>query len=88
MKPSVERGKVKFAIHLKGEGTLEENIGDLDFANPNYLHLVEQAMEKSLRKQTKKMITEVQKKYGSDIFGFGEVLHKKNNREWRKLRLK
>ncbi|MNL83835.1 hypothetical protein D3C87_2115980 [compost metagenome] len=31
------------------------------------------------------MIADVQKKYDSDIFGFGEVLHKKNNKAWRQL---
>jgi spore germination protein KC len=85
--PSVKGGKVKFAIHLKGKGTLEENNGKLDYANPKNLQIVENALEQELRQNTLKMITEVQKKYNSDIFGFGEVLHKKNKKAWQKLRL-
>jgi spore germination protein KC len=32
------------------------------------------------------MIARVQKKYDSDIFGFGEVLHKKKPKVWRKIK--
>lgn len=86
--PTVDSGKVKFTIHLKGKGTLEESKGALDYSNPKNLQVVENALENSLRKNTKKMIEDVQKKYNSDIFGFGEVLHKKNNKAWQSLRLK
>jgi spore germination protein KC len=83
--PKVENGKVTFAIHLKGQGTVEGNTSNLDFANPKNLHLVEDELEKLISKRTRKMIADVQEKYDSDIFGFGEVLHKKNNKVWRQL---
>lgn len=83
--PSIEGGKVKFAIHLKGKGTLDENGTHLDFTNPKNLHLVEKELQKLLRKRVYETIVTVQKKYESDIFGFGELIHKKNKKEWRKI---
>jgi spore germination protein KC len=86
--PSVKDGKVKFAIHLKGQGMIEENKSNLDFGDPKYLRMVEESLVQSVRGQTLGMIERVQKKYDSDILGFGEVLHKKNPKEWRKIRHK
>ncbi|TMV48034.1 Ger(x)C family spore germination protein [Paenibacillus mesophilus] len=84
--PKVENGKVTFAIRLEGKGTVEEDTSHLDFANPDNLHLVENELEKLIGKRMRKMIADVQKTYDSDIFGFGEVLHKKNNKAWRQLK--
>ncbi|WP_028612847.1 Ger(x)C family spore germination protein [Paenibacillus harenae] len=86
--PEVKGGKVSFTVHLKGTGTLDENNTHLDFSNPNYYYLVEDTLMRVVRKDTQKMIASVQKKYAADIFGFGDQLHKKNNKEWQKLKLK
>ncbi|WP_199614773.1 Ger(x)C family spore germination protein [Paenibacillus alkalitolerans] len=86
IEPSVERGRVKIAIHLRGEGTVEENNSRLDFSIPENLRLAENALERTIREQTRKMIEDVQKKYEADIFGFGEELHKKDNKAWRRLK--
>ncbi|WP_281942830.1 Ger(x)C family spore germination protein [Paenibacillus tyrfis] len=86
--PKVEGDKVKFDIHLKGEGKLVENNTELDFTNPKYFYLVEDTLTRVVRKDTEKMIAEVQKKYSADIFGFGDQFYKKNNKKWQKLKTK
>ncbi|MCU6797478.1 Ger(x)C family spore germination protein [Paenibacillus sp. WQ 127069] len=84
--PTVEGSKVKFAIHLKGKGTIDESNTHLDFSDPKNLHLVEKELEQLIRTETEKLIENVQKKYASDIFGFGDTLHKKNKKAWKKLK--
>lgn len=82
----VKGKKVKFTIHLKGKGVVVENQTRLDFSNPNNIHRAEDALQQSVQKGVQKLIVDVQKKYESDIFGFGETIHKQNNKAWKKLK--
>ena len=38
-----------------------------------------------IEKEIQELITHVQKDYNSDIFGFGNLLKRKNNKVWKKV---
>ncbi|MCR2822516.1 Ger(x)C family spore germination protein [Lederbergia panacisoli] len=78
--------QIRFVVNLNGEGAvLESNFG-LNLKDKKSLHLLEKKFEKEVQKHAEQTIKKVQKEYGTDIFGFGEVIHRKNPIRWRSLK--
>ena len=48
--------------------------------------MLEKKFEKEAQKQVQQTINKVQEEYGMDIFGFGEVIHRKNPIRWKSLK--
>ncbi|MCM3570663.1 Ger(x)C family spore germination protein [Neobacillus mesonae] len=78
--------RVSFTVKLKGEGALAENNSGLDMEYTNNLELLEKKFEIEVQKQVQRTISKVQKEYGMDIFGFGEVLHRNHPTKWKSLK--
>ncbi|QCJ40668.1 Ger(x)C family spore germination protein [Bacillus sp. S3] len=81
-----KNNQLKFTVSLTGEGALTESNSELDVEYTDNLKLLEKKFEKEAQKQVQQTITKVQEKYGLDIFGFGEVIHRKHPIRWKKLR--
>ncbi|MNI78721.1 hypothetical protein D3C73_1351190 [compost metagenome] len=48
--------------------------------------MVNEALESKAAKDVKETIVKMQKIYHEDIFGFGEVLHRRNPSAWKKVK--
>ncbi|MBA9026000.1 Ger(x)C family spore germination protein [Peribacillus huizhouensis] len=84
--PEISRNKnIKFTIVLTGEGAVIENNTNLDLTQPKNLEFMQNEFNKQYKKQVAHTITKVQTEYGTDIFGFGEVIHKQIPYQWRDL---
>lgn len=81
-----KNNQVSFTVNLVGEGTLQESNSGLDMRYSNNLRLLEKEFEKRAKKQVDHTINKVQKEYGVDIFGFGEVIHRKHPIKWKSLK--
>ncbi|MEH7522145.1 Ger(x)C family spore germination protein [Bacillus sp. JJ1503] len=77
--------KIKITVKLTGEGAILENNTHLDLNEPKNVHKMRKVFEKTEEKRALKTIKKVQHKYGQDIFGFGEEIHKKYPRQWKEL---
>ncbi len=87
IEPHISKNRqITFTVTLKGEGSLKENNSGLDVRYPNNLKRLEKEFEKISQKQVQQTVTKVQKEYGLDIFGFGEVIHRKNPNQWKSLK--
>lgn len=87
IKPTFSKNnKVSFTVILNGEGALTESNSGLDVEYTGNLNLLEKEFEKQALKRVQKTIAKVQKEYGVDIFGFGELIHKKHPIRWKTLR--
>ncbi|HDR7795542.1 TPA: Ger(x)C family spore germination protein [Bacillus luti] len=84
--PTIQGNKIKCDIVFSGEGAIQENSTNLDLTEPKNLVIVERMLEKQSEKQALQTIKKVQKQYGTDIFGFGEVIHQKYPSEWKGLK--
>ncbi|MGR6018729.1 Ger(x)C family spore germination C-terminal domain-containing protein [Bacillus paranthracis] len=73
-------------LFFSGEGTIQENNTNLDLSQPKNITLLEHVLEKQSEKQALQTIKKVQKQYGTDIFGFGEAIHRKYPSEWKGLK--
>ncbi|MEH6954348.1 Ger(x)C family spore germination protein [Neobacillus drentensis] len=87
IEPHISKNQqITFTITLKGDGSLKENNSGLDVRYPNNLKRLEKEFEKISQKQVQQTVTKVQKEYGLDIFGLGEVIHRKNPNQWKLLK--
>ncbi|PJO43201.1 Ger(x)C family spore germination protein [Lysinibacillus xylanilyticus] len=86
MKGKINKGKPEVDINIKVKG----DVGEVECL----INLNKQETLVELEKNTKKYMEEtinltietVQKHYKSDIFGFGEAIHRSNPKEWKKIK--
>jgi spore germination protein KC len=87
IEPHISKNQqITFSVTLKGEGSLKENNSGLDVQYPTNLKRLEKEFEKISQKRVQQTVTKVQKEYGLDIFGLGEVIHRKNPNQWKLLK--
>ncbi|WP_160719440.1 Ger(x)C family spore germination protein [Bacillus sp. USDA818B3_A] len=86
IKPILQGDQIKFTIRLSGKGVIRENNTNLDLKNPSHLKAVERALNKEIPKKVLQTITHVQKDYEADIFGLGEVFHRKYPGKWKEMK--
>ncbi|MGA3600562.1 Ger(x)C family spore germination protein [Lysinibacillus agricola] len=86
MKGKIKKGKPEVDVNIKVKGNVGEvecqiNLNELDT-------IVELAKitEKQMEETINLSIETLQKQYKSDIFGFGEAIHRSNPKEWKKMK--
>lgn len=72
-------------INISGEGSITEINANIDLENTNTLTEMEKALNNNIKKRCKKVIEKMQKKYHTDVFGFGNKLYKSNPKTWKKI---
>ncbi len=85
MKATVIDGKPAIQIKIKAEGNVAEVLCNLDLNDPNIIPILERRTEKEIKKIIEKTLHKVQKRYRSDIFGFGEVVHRADPVYWKQV---
>jgi len=77
------KGRVP-SIHIKlsGKGIYTENNTNLDLLSPSVKESVTKEMSKRIQDDVRVVFDKVQKKYKSDIFGFGNEIARKHPDKW------
>lgn len=86
IQPVIEGDQIKFFVTLTGQGSIRENNTGLDLTQIGNISLLQDAFNKHVEETVLGTITKVQKKYGTDIFGFGDTLHNENSAQWKSLK--
>lgn len=79
-------GRVKFLIQTDTTVYLNEFMGSIDALDERKITALEKSAQAELKYKILAMIQRVQTDYGSDIFGFGSMIYKKDNRLWKRLK--
>ena len=82
-----EKGKPRVSIEVNAEGNIGEARLPIDLNNPDILLKIEKVIEKEIKKEISMAVKQAQKNK-SDIFGFGDALHRTNPKEWKKMAAK
>jgi spore germination protein KC len=82
----IDHEKITVDVKLSGKGRLLESQSTTDFSKSGNLKEVNRKMNKLIKEQIEKTIKAVQGKYGQDIFGFGEELHREHPYQWKSLK--
>lgn len=77
--PSIE-------VKISGEANLAETNTKLELTNDHVFSELEEKTNEDIKDKITKAIDKAQNEYQSDIFGFGEHIHKKEPKEWKKIK--
>lgn len=73
-------------IKIQAEGNIGEVLCSIDIMKPETIDELEKIYEKEVKGIITRTIETVQNEYKSDIFGFGEALHRSNPKEWEQMK--
>ncbi len=82
---SYEQGKVKIRIETDTRVSIAENEGMLDIMDMNLVQSIEEAAAAMIEKNIADLVARMQGEFNADIFGFGEMIYKRNLPLWRQL---
>ncbi|MFX3635737.1 MAG: Ger(x)C family spore germination protein [Candidatus Pristimantibacillus sp.] len=86
IQPVIQGDKIKFFVTLTGQGVILENNTTLDLTQTENITLLQNALDKHAEEIVLRTITKVQKKYGTDVFGFSNTIRRKNLPLWKSIR--
>lgn len=82
VKGIIVHGKPEVHVRLQMEGNLDEVQCEMDLTKEDNIQRLERMAESQIQNNVKKTIRKVQQQYKSDIFGFGEAIHRSLPKEW------
>lgn len=85
IKVSLKDNKPHVELNVKAEGAIAEVDCDKNLMDPNVIHDIEKDMEKQLKKTIQKSLKMAQKKYKTDIFGFGLAFYHNYPKYYKKV---
>lgn len=80
-----QNGKPQIQIKIKAEGNVGEVLCDVDLQDPKTIEKLERNGEQRIKQIIQRAVDKAQHKYRSDIFGFGEVIHREDAKYWKKI---
>lgn len=86
IRPIIHGNHVSFLVDVYGTADIKENDASLDLLRPTDTKVLEQAFQKYEGQQISHMVHRVQIEYGTDVFRFGEVVHRRYPVQWRQLK--
>lgn len=86
MKGKINKGKPEVDVNIKVKGNVGEVACQINFNDQETIVELEKNTEKHMEETINLTIETLQKQYKSDIFGFGEAIHRSNPKEWKKIK--
>lgn len=80
-----KENKLKFILDIKTSVILNEYRSDQNKISSKEITKLKKLAEKKINKEVKEIIKYVQSEYNSDIFGFSNIIYKKNPKLWKNL---
>ncbi len=84
--PSFEDEKLKFEVKLRFKNTLIQASEQTDIGKADQLKKTEEQFNRQMEDLFEKVIQKAQTEFQSDIFGFGNAVHRKLPKQWKKLK--
>lgn len=86
VRPQVSGGRVAIRIEIDMEAIAAEQNGTEDILAKAGFEQIQAEAERTLEQGITDVVTLVQERYGSDIFGFGNAIYRDEPDEWEKLK--
>ncbi|MEW9671817.1 Ger(x)C family spore germination protein [Ammoniphilus sp. 3BR4] len=82
IKPILKDDQLKIQVKVRADADLYENSSKLDLSNPKAIQIVEQTLEEDIQNRIQSALDKAQRKFKSDIFGFGREVERAYPKEW------
>ncbi|ETT86714.1 Ger(x)C family spore germination protein [Viridibacillus sp. FSL R5-0477] len=86
IKGKINKGKPEVDVNIKVKGNVGEVECQINLNDQETIVRLEKNTENKLEEIYNMTIETVQKQFKSDIFGFGEAIHRSNPKEWKKIK--
>jgi len=86
LKGKINKGKPEVDVNIKVKGNVGEVECQINLNEQETIVELEKNAEKQMEKTINLIIETAQKQYKSDIFGFGEAIHRSNPKKWKKIK--
>ncbi|OIQ54761.1 hypothetical protein MORE_11390 [Moorella thermoacetica] len=84
-KAQVQGQQVTFMVGIRGQGDLIEVTGNFNPDNQEQLLSLQEAVNKAIEERVLLALRKAQQEFQTDIFGFGEIMHRSNPRYWHQV---
>lgn len=82
---TMRNGMPEFDVFIRSEQDISAIECDIDIASNKFVDEVKELADKKMEQFLAASIAKVQKQYATDIYGFGDELHRENPRAWHKV---
>ncbi|MEL7596934.1 MAG: Ger(x)C family spore germination protein [Clostridiaceae bacterium] len=86
IKGKVENGKPKIEVKLWVEGNVADVGCKVELSKSKNIYELEEKLQKKIKIDMEKTVEKVQKDFKSDIFGFGDAIHRADSKAWKELK--
>ncbi|MEK5482123.1 Ger(x)C family spore germination protein [Viridibacillus sp. FSL R5-0888] len=86
IKGKINKGKPEVDVNIKVKGNVGEVECQINLNDQETIVKLEKNTENKLEEIYNMTIETIQKQFKSDIFGFGEAIHRSNPKEWKKIK--
>jgi spore germination protein KC len=84
LKSQIEGKQIKVQVLLTGTANIVENNSNVDSSKSSGVKEIENAINQGIKKSSEQMIKKVQEQFKTDIFGFGEDIHRRYPQQWKR----
>lgn len=84
--PEIRDGQIIMNVEVKEEGNFAEQMSPGLFLTPEMFKVLEKRKAAVIKNEIESVLKKAQQEWGVDIFGFGEILHRKYPKEWERLK--
>ncbi|TDT51946.1 Ger(x)C family spore germination protein [Fonticella tunisiensis] len=85
VKPEIIDGNIVITVDVKEEGNMGEQMADVNLSKPDVLKELEARQAAVIKDEIQAALNKAQREWGADIFKFGEEIHRKFPKEWKKI---
>ncbi len=85
IKPVFKEGRLEMEIKIDAEGDVVEVQGDTAVGSPDVIKEMNREFSQKVKSIAEKSLETAQKKFKSDVFGFGKIVHQKYPDYWREV---
>jgi len=85
VKGKMEKGKPVIDITVTPEGNIADVESSIDLSKPENIDKLEKKYADNIKEKVQTSVQKVQGDFQSDIFGFGEVIHRADPKAWKGL---
>ncbi|NYF24411.1 Ger(x)C family spore germination protein [Sporosarcina sp. JAI121] len=86
MKGKINKGEPEVDVNIQVEGNVGSVECHINLKEPVTIEELEKIYEKEVKESIDQTIETAQKQYKTDIFGFGQAIHRSNPKTWKKIK--
>lgn len=86
VKGKVIEGKPEIDVQIEVEGGVNDVASEIDLLEPESIMELERALEDKIKRKAEAAVKKAQTELDSDIFGFGEAIHRADYKAWKDLK--